>query len=175
MTNAFIAILVAFVCAICTWSFALLLCSEPDPPTDAEVAKIDARLRTDFRKADPDAAGVIGISEVSQIRLMPFPRILPGFQVSPHPFGAVTGIVGACLLLGSLLWCLFVPRTTAVNTQWTDAPAPRSPEPPSILIQMEDGSCEEFDFTAPSDETTNPNPKDRFNKPWNSSGDKPGS
>ena len=142
MTNTLIAILVASVCAICTWSFALLLRSEPEPPTDVEVSDVDTRLREELRRADPDGVGVIGISEVSQIRLMPFPGILPGFQVSPHPFGAITGIVGACLLLGSLLWCMFVPRTIAVNTQWTDTPAPRSSEP-----------YEEFDSTAPNDET----------------------
>jgi len=143
MTNTLIAILVASVCAICTWSFALLLRSEPEPPADAEVTEVDTRLHEDLRRADPDGVGVIGISEVSQIRLMPFPGILPGFQISPHPFGAITGIVGACLLLGSLLWCLFVPRTIAVNARWTDTPAPRS-----------SGPHEEFGSAEPTDETT---------------------
>jgi hypothetical protein len=158
MTNALIAILIGVACAFCIWSFVLVLQSEPKPHTDEEVAQIDARLRAELGKCDSDGVGVVGVSEVSKISVLPFPRMLPGFQISPHRLGGIAGIIGACLVLFSLLWCLFVPRTISVNTQWSNSPSPATSEPFRIVLQNEDGSFKEIDIIEPSDgKTKKPN------------------
>jgi len=124
--------------------------------TAEESAKIDDRLRTDLAETDPNGDGVIGISEVSQIKVMPFPRMLQGFQVSPHRSVAIAGILGCFLLLGALLWCILVPRALAVNTQWKDSGEVSPIEPLRIFLQNDDGSYDNIDFSEPTNNNTKP-------------------
>ena len=149
--------LIGAACAISIWSFVLVLQQEPTTHTDEEVAQIDARLRAELGKADPDGVGVVGVSEVSHVRVLPFPSLLPGFQISPHRLSGIAGIIGACLLLVSMLWCLFVPRTIAVNTQWSNTSPPASSEPLGIILPNEDGSFKDIDIIEPPVEKTKPN------------------
>jgi hypothetical protein len=99
---------VALLCGILTWAFGVLVIAGGN--SAAPEMRMTEQEIADLFSREEQKGTVVAVRTLSETRVMPFHRILPQLQIRPHRIAASIGIVGCLLVIGSLVWCLFVPK-----------------------------------------------------------------